>query len=240
MTDIEETENISDSNPEDAGDEEYYNTEELDLEETDMPEGAFGASSRTWPILKKVIAYFPGHSHVYITSTTGGRHAIGSYHHKGQAADVGSASQSYKDQLAAWLYKYASHITELIHSRSGDRSGWYVKNGKKVGHGYYGKITTRAHVNHVHLAVASVSQANALLAAVKRDSAHAHARPLLKSPSTNPAVKTLQTRLVARGYKVSVDGSFGPATVAAVKAFQKSKGLPADGIVGSRTWAALG
>ena len=36
-----------------------------------------------------------------------------------------------------------------------------------------------------------------------------------------------------------MDGIFGPKTEAAVKSFQRGKGLTVDGIVGPRTWAAL-
>lgn len=40
-------------------------------------------------------------------------------------------------------------------------------------------------------------------------------------------------------YNIAVDGSFGPATLNAVKSFQKSKGLMVDGFVGPATRAAL-
>jgi murein L,D-transpeptidase YcbB/YkuD len=37
-----------------------------------------------------------------------------------------------------------------------------------------------------------------------------------------------------------IDGIFGPVTKTAVEQFQKSAGLTVDGIVGPKTWAALG
>jgi hypothetical protein len=57
----------------------------------------------------------------------------------------------------------------------------------------------------------------------------------IRRGSTGNDVKTLQMRLA-----ISVDGSFGPVTEAAVIAFQKTAGLVADGVVGPKTWAALG
>ena len=57
---------------------------------------------------------------------------------------------------------------------------------------------------------------------------------LLKLGSNGEEVKELQTLL-----KINADGSFGPGTLAAVKAWQSANGLTADGIVGNATWSAL-
>lgn len=65
--------------------------------------------------------------------------------------------------------------------------------------------------------------------------------PTLRRGSQGDEVADLQTILNARyGADLEVDGNFGKATEAAVKAFQKSHGLTADGIVGAKTWKALG
>jgi serine/threonine protein kinase len=55
-------------------------------------------------------------------------------------------------------------------------------------------------------------------------------------------VVQVQCMLTQRGFKVGdggVNGRFGGATQAAVKKFQKAKGLPANGEVGPDTWTAL-
>ncbi len=54
-------------------------------------------------------------------------------------------------------------------------------------------------------------------------------------------VKQVQTKLKNWGYYTgSVDGIYGTKTKSAVKSFQKKNGLTADGIVGSKTAAAMG
>ena len=63
---------------------------------------------------------------------------------------------------------------------------------------------------------------------------------LLRRGARGEAVAALQTALTARGYPLAADGIFGPATEAAVKAFQARHGLAADGITGPLTLAALG
>lgn len=64
---------------------------------------------------------------------------------------------------------------------------------------------------------------------------------LYKKGSSGATVREIQTRLKAWGYYTGgVDGIYGSQTEKAVKYFQKSNGLSADGQVGSLTLAALG
>ena len=79
-------------------------------------------------------------------------------------------------------------------------------------------------------------------------------KTLDKEPATSPALamrigatgdlveslqRTLKSRLSPPG-NLSVDGDFGPATEAAVKAFQKQMNLDASGVVDEATWKSLG
>lgn len=57
----------------------------------------------------------------------------------------------------------------------------------------------------------------------------------LRKGDTGDDVVTLQKSL-----RLFPDGIFGKVTEDAVRAFQRSKGLTADGVVGAKTWAALG
>lgn len=65
---------------------------------------------------------------------------------------------------------------------------------------------------------------------------------VLRKGAKGDNVKALQILLIGRGYNCGsygADGSFGAATENAVKAFQKAKGLTADGICGLMTWNKL-
>jgi peptidoglycan hydrolase-like protein with peptidoglycan-binding domain/GH24 family phage-related lysozyme (muramidase) len=57
--------------------------------------------------------------------------------------------------------------------------------------------------------------------------------------TTGDDVRTLQRALAQAGIAVTTDGVFGPATDRAVRQFQASRGLVADGIVGPQTWTRL-
>lgn len=65
---------------------------------------------------------------------------------------AGAAAQR---DLAKWFYdKYPQYITELIHTTPFDTdNGFYIKNGRKVGPGFYGASVENAHKDHVHIAI---------------------------------------------------------------------------------------
>lgn len=64
--------------------------------------------------------------------------------------------------------------------------------------------------------------------------------PIIKQGNKGFTVVAVQMLLSKHDFSVKyTDGDFGPDTLAKVKAFQKAKGLTADGIVGANTWAAL-
>jgi peptidoglycan hydrolase-like protein with peptidoglycan-binding domain len=63
--------------------------------------------------------------------------------------------------------------------------------------------------------------------------------PVVQNGSQGHPIRTLQFLLRAHGHNLTVDGMFGPATEAAVKAFQTSKGMTADGIMSAQTWLTL-
>jgi hypothetical protein len=65
----------------------------------------------------------------------------------------------------------------------------------------------------------------------------------LKKGSKGKQVEVLQRILSSYGCNLGsnnpFDGSFGPKTDTAVRAYQKAHGLTVDGIVGAKTWASL-
>lgn len=68
-------------------------------------------------------------------------------------------------------------------------------------------------------------------------------RPTIQRGATGGVVWDLQRKLTSAYSlynKYTPNGVFGPATEAGVREFQKRSGLVSDGIVGPRTWKALG
>ena len=66
----------------------------------------------------------------------------------------------------------------------------------------------------------------------------------LRFPTVGPGARgervvTIQYLLQQRGKHLAADGLYGPITTAAVRSFQRSRGLRPDGIVGPATWNRL-
>ncbi|MEG4242123.1 peptidoglycan-binding protein [Microcoleus sp. MON2_D6] len=62
----------------------------------------------------------------------------------------------------------------------------------------------------------------------------------ISAGADGPEVAAIQQRLQVHSFKVgTIDGTYGSRTTSAVRAFQQSKGLNADGIVDKETWTAL-
>ena len=61
----------------------------------------------------------------------------------------------------------------------------------------------------------------------------------LQTGDTGQAVIRLQQRLNALGFRLVVDGHFGPKTYLQVKAFQQHRRIPAHGVCDPETFAAL-
>jgi murein L,D-transpeptidase YcbB/YkuD len=59
-------------------------------------------------------------------------------------------------------------------------------------------------------------------------------------PMQGDQVRALQQALTNAGVPVTLDGTFGTSTDAAVRQFQQQKGLTVDGVVGPATRSALG
>ena len=67
-----------------------------------------------------------------------------------------------------------------------------------------------------------------------------YVRPTLSQGSSGSYVSNAQMRLKTAGYLLGkADGIFGAATKKAVIAFQKERGLTADGVIGKATWEEL-
>ena len=82
--------------------------------------------------------------------------------------------------------------------------------------------------------------------AVQASAAQALNKPVLNLGAQGAAVTELQnllngyaTYLTNNAFRVTVDGDFGPMTLAAVRAFQRQVFLPQTGTVANLTWQAL-
>lgn len=138
-----------------------------------------------------------------------------SHHMRGMAADIRVKGVSPKT-----VAQYAETIGILrIGLYEGVQEGEFVHIGSDT--------RKRFWLGHAGISVDTFAD--------KQENTFALTLPVLKRGRKGEEVKALQAHLVGYGYDLAVDGSFGSATEAAVKAYQKEQGLTVDGSVGPQT-----
>jgi len=78
------------------------------------------------------------------------------------------------------------------------------------------------------------------LSGAPADASAGTARPLLRLGAQGDPVRLLQKGLNDHGSHLGVDGDFGRHTLGCVIGFQRGANLLPDGVVGPKTWSALG
>lgn len=63
-------------------------------------------------------------------------------------------------------------------------------------------------------------------------------RVMRRSTKVDPPVRVWQAKMALRGWKIAVDGKFGPETYDVVLRFQREKGLTVTGTINAQTWNA--
>lgn len=145
---------------------------------------------------------------------------------------------THQPPLAAYPSPNAPHIRSGRRDHAIDVNGsdWLIAFGRR--HGITLVRTVRGEIWHLE-----VANPAALYAFAQR---HASVitggkYPTLRRGAQGAAVRRLQRHLrgahVAHGPQVT--GYFGPRTKKAVQRFQRDHGLPADGVVGAKTWRKL-
>lgn len=136
---------------------------------------------------------------------------------------------------------------EFVHDVMGGQSGspiWFQEQEIRT---IVGIVTTHDDPATGVLANTGIRITPPILADIQRWSGGVGAvPPTLRTGSRGHYVIDLQGRLnvflilsSAPGPLLVVDGVFGSRTAAAVRAFQRNRGLTADGVVGPQTWSAL-
>lgn len=132
--------------------------------------------------------------------------------------------------------------------KSGDlRISYIISNGKIANSGaawrkYHG---SNPHSHHVHVSVAGdyddmsdwqigMGPAPIVTRAIAAVIPKKNEYPTLRPGAKGADVRRLQSLL-----GITVDGYFGKRTLAAVKAFQRKRGLAPDGVAGLYTWRAI-
>lgn len=110
---------------------------------------------------------------------------------------------------------------------------------------YYTKLMTLNGLTNSNIMVGQVLKIKSNTQSVSQpaqSTSSTNGLPTLRKGSKGEPVRALQALLILRGQKLATygaDGDFGNETEVALRAYQKIKGLTADGICGSDVWKTL-
>ncbi len=127
-----------------------------------------------------------------------------------------------------WVAKYSTAAPKYV----SNYTGWqYTSNGSVAG------IPKRVDLSHWYESISTNNNSKPPINI--SGNPYVEPRTIIKLNSKGEGVLWLQYELSKLGYKLNIDGDFGPKTNAALKDYQKSRGLEADGELGSITRNAL-
>ncbi|MGI8425555.1 MAG: peptidoglycan-binding domain-containing protein [Actinomycetota bacterium] len=94
------------------------------------------------------------------------------------------------------------------------------------------------HGDHNHVAFEPTGDATPMLTDPSAPQSPPFPGFLLRQGIHSTAVRMWQKRMSERGWRIGVDGAYGPESERVCRDFQADKGLVVDGIVGPQTWRA--
>lgn len=171
----------------------------------------------------------------YITAHTGGTVEAAGY--DASCGNFVNIRVSDRSVMVYYHMKDTPYVKKGATVKAGDKLGYMGSTGTATGaHLHWGIKCDGSWIDPAPFLDKVYTEQSEVEATVKIEMA------VLKKGSKGEQVKTLQRLLLAFGYKLGgygADGSFGNATDADVRAFQKAKGLSVDGCVGQNTWNKL-
>ena len=151
--------------------------------------------------------------------------------HSSHSSHYSSSSSGHSSHVS-----HSSHYSSSSYGGSGSSSSYYTTPATptyppRTTPAYSPKPTRRRAAARVPSYVSADPAANSYSLSL--------GDRVLKLGDRGSDVQELQVLLVAQGYDLTADGSFGLGTNAAVKSFQLSHRLPTDGVVGAQTIMTL-
>lgn len=131
----------------------------------------------------------------------------------------------------------AGHFIAIVGYKDGKYlvydPAWYARDG------YHDWYDFQGNIKHVYITDIKWKSESTKPSSDDKSSDYKFSVPQVAYGNKGNDVKLWQRLLCGRGFKVSIDGSFGNDCKAKTIAFQKALNLNPDGIVGIKTWRSM-